>query len=54
MLRGLAMLYERNTENMKTKINYEAIREQKQAMLQRFLQAKQQAEKNGQVVAKPI
>lgn len=48
------MLYERNTENMNTKIDYAAIREAKQAMLQRFMQAKKQAEKNGQIVAKPI
>ena len=39
------MLYERNTENMNTKIDYAAIREAKQAMLQRFMQAKKQADK---------
>lgn len=38
------MLYERNKENMKTKIDYAAIREAKQAMIQRFMQAKKQAE----------
>lgn len=48
------MLYERSNKNMKTKINYEAIREQKQAMLQRFLQAKKQAEESGRIVAKAI
>jgi hypothetical protein len=42
------MLYERNKENMKTKIDYAAIREAKQAMIQRFMQAKKQAEQNGQ------
>jgi len=41
------MLYERNTKNMKTKIDYAAIREAKQTMIQRFMQAKKQAEQNG-------
>lgn len=48
------MLYEQDTENMKTKINYEAIRQQKKIMIQHFLQAKKQAEQNGQVVSKKI
>lgn len=48
------MLYERNTEKMNTKIDYTAIREAKQAMIQRFMQAKKQAEQNGQIVTKPI
>lgn len=48
------MLYERDTENMNTKIDYAAIREAKQAMVQRFLQAKKQAEKNGKIVVKAI
>lgn len=48
------MLYERNTEKMNTKIDYAAIRESKQAMLQRFMQAKKLAEQSGKVVTKPI
>lgn len=48
------MLYERNTENMKTQIDYAAIRKTKQAMIQRFMQAKKQAEQNGQIVTKLI
>lgn len=48
------MLYERDTENMNTKIDYAAIREAKLAMIQRFVQAKKQAEQNGEIVAKAI
>ena len=47
------MLYERKTE-MNAKIDYDAIKVQKNEMLQRFLLAKKKAEQSGQVVAKPI
>lgn len=47
------MLYERTTK-MNTNINYNAIKTQKNEMLQRFLQAKKKAEQAGQIVAKPI
>ncbi len=48
------MLYGRVTEKMNKNINYDAIREQKNDMIQRFLQAKKKAEQSGQVVTKPI
>lgn len=47
------MLYEQTTP-MKTKINYDAIRAEKNEMLKRFLLAKKKAEQSGQIVTKPI
>ncbi|WP_413493066.1 hypothetical protein [Morganella psychrotolerans] len=47
------MSYEQKTE-MNAKIDYDAIRAQKNKMLQRFLLAKKKTEQSGQVVAKPI
>lgn len=48
------MLYERKTEKMNLNIDYDAIKAQKNEMIQRFLLAKKRAEHTGQVVAKPI
>ena len=48
------MLYERKTEKMNVNIDYDAIKAQKNEMLQRFMLAKKKAEQTGQVVAKPI
>lgn len=48
------MLYERKVEKMNLNIDYDAIKAQKNEMLQRFLLAKKKAEQTGQVVAKPL
>lgn len=45
------MLYERET---KMNINYDTIKAQKNEMIQRFLQAKKQAEQSGKIIAKPL
>ena len=47
------MSYEQKTE-ISAKIDYIAIKTQKNEMLQRFLLAKKKAEQSGQIVAKPI
>lgn len=39
---------------MNVNIDYDAIKAEKNVMIQRFLQAKKKAEQAGQVVAKPI
>ena len=39
---------------MKDKIDYDAIKAQKNEMLQRFLEAKKKAEQSGQVISKRL
>lgn len=48
------MLYEWKIKNMNVNIDYDAIKADKNEIIQRFLQAKKKAEQAGQVVAKPI
>ena len=47
------MSYKQKRE-ISAKIDYNAIKTQKNEMLQRFLLAKKKAGKSGQIVAKPI
>ncbi len=53
-IEGLVMLYECKTEKMNLNIDYDAIKAEKNEMMQRFLLAKKKAEQTGEVVAKPI
>lgn len=48
------MLYEWKIKNMNLNIDYDAIKANKNEMIQRFLLAKKKAEQTGQVVAKAI
>lgn len=48
------LLRQAKNTNMTKNIDFEAIKAGKNEMLQRFLKAKAEAEKNGQVKTKPI
>ncbi|WP_380179625.1 hypothetical protein [Kalamiella sp. sgz302252] len=48
------MCYKRKTATPDTKIDYDAIRAQKNAMLKQFLQARKEAEQAGKITRKPF
>lgn len=48
------MQSERNTIPAAGKIDYQAVRENKARMLQRFMTAKSKAEKSGALIVKPL
>lgn len=48
------MCYKRTTVTPDSKIDYDAIRAQKNAMLKQFLQARKEAEQAGKIIRKPF